>query len=219
MSALHEHVFAVCLPRGHKACVCAVRSASRYVFHKMRPLRAECHKAKNFTPGKEAASTKARPRCAQHNQSWGSSWAERKCLWGAAVTCTACAWQVAITVLARQLFVCCNVAHGTAVKRIGFARQVATTVLAIQERLPQARVVYCSATGVSEASPALHQRPHTSVLLLLCYCCCFACFACLRLAPQKPHGVDGHQHIIAHADQHRVWHRARPVGIGTADGQ
>ncbi|KAK9833324.1 hypothetical protein WJX81_006479 [Elliptochloris bilobata] len=45
----------------------------------------ECHKAKNFTPGKEAASTK-----------------------------------------------------------------VATTVLAIQRQLPRARVVYCSATGVSE---------------------------------------------------------------------
>ena len=45
----------------------------------------ECHKAKNFVPGKEAQSTK-----------------------------------------------------------------VAATVLALQQRLPKARVVYCSATGISE---------------------------------------------------------------------
>ena len=36
-------------------------------------------------------------------------------------------------------------------KRAGRPAQVATTVLAIQQQLPRARVVYCSATGVSEA--------------------------------------------------------------------
>ena len=33
---------------------------------------------------------------------------------------------------------------------IGSGLQVATSVLELQERLPLARVVYCSATGVSE---------------------------------------------------------------------
>ena len=32
-------------------------------------------------------------------------------------------------------------------------------MLAIQQQLPLARVVYCSATGVSEARTALHQLP------------------------------------------------------------
>ena len=34
---------------------------------------------------------------------------------------------------------------------------MATTVLAIQQQLPLARVVYCSATGVSEARTTLYR--------------------------------------------------------------
>ncbi len=42
--------------------------------------------------------------------------------------------------------------------------QVATTVLAIQQQLPRARVVYCSATGVSEArARACRCAPHAEL--------------------------------------------------------
>ena len=81
----------------------------------------ECHKAKNFVPGKEAQSTK-----------------------------------------------------------------VAATVLALQQRLPKARVVYCSATGISEVgnmaymSRLVRKQPNFKCLVLIRE------HACVALAGDTP---------------------------------
>ncbi|KAF8066309.1 strawberry notch-like protein [Scenedesmus sp. PABB004] len=81
----------------------------------------ECHKAKNFTPGKEAQSTKARAAAAARFRRPASPRA-----------------RAARAPTPRRAPRC--------------AAQVASAVIELQALLPNARVLYCSATGVSEVA-------------------------------------------------------------------
>ncbi len=88
----------------------------------------ECHKAKNFLPGKESQSTKVRrPGPA----GWQAVPVPRR------VQCT----EEHMQHVSRQ----CNKEHMCCA-----LLQVASCVIELQQALPLARVVYCSATGVSE---------------------------------------------------------------------
>ncbi len=52
--------------------------------------------------------------------------------------------------LSRQVFDECHKAKNGAAGQKETGTKVAATVLALQQRLPRARIVYCSATGISE---------------------------------------------------------------------
>ncbi len=116
----------------------------------------ECHKAKNFAPGKEAASTKVRGRPGGSSPGRDGSHVSHLHL-HALRTLVAPLVHVASVAPTRPLRLphahtypappwlspCCPCAPA-------HSRQVAAAVIELQARLPRARVLYCSATGISE---------------------------------------------------------------------
>ena len=101
----------------------------------------ECHKSKNFVPGKENQSTKARRRrlCGRP--------ALRVPAW---ITRLVCRLRAPMTPTVCLVTCCLALCNSVMLQLIRTHVQVATLTQELQDRLPLARVLYCSATGVSE---------------------------------------------------------------------